>query len=133
MTKICSHCGIEKQIEEFGNRSQNKDGISNICKECRRIICHASYLKHKDTIRKNAKKYKQKIQNYINKRKLCGCAVCGETDTVCLDFHHLNDKTFNISRAINRYSFEQIKSEIDKCIVLCSNCHRKLHAGHITL
>lgn len=133
MSKICSHCGAEKPIDEFGKRSQNKDGISNICKECRRLACIASYLKHKDTIRKNAKTHKEKIQNYINKQKLCGCAVCGEKDISCLDFHHIDNKKFNISKAINRYSIKQIQEEIDKCVVLCANCHRKLHAGHIAL
>lgn len=131
MTKVCSHCNIEKPVYEFGKRSSNKDGLSNICKECRRKICLQSYYDHKETIRKNAKNYKHKVQQYIDDYKSCGCAICGEKDIACLDLHHLRDKEFTISRSINRCSFEKIKKELDKCVVLCANCHRKLHAGHI--
>lgn len=39
----------------------------------------------------------------------------------------LNDKEFNISNEIRNLSIENLKKEINKCVVLCSNCHRKLH------
>lgn len=133
MTKICSHCNVEKDIDDFGKRSSNKDGISNICKQCRREICLQSYRKHKDTIRKNAKLYKNRMQQYINEYKSGGCIICGESDLSCLDLHHLYNKRFNISRAINRYSLDAINKELNKCVVLCANCHRKLHANRITL
>ena len=58
------------------------------------------------------------------------CLDCGESDTVCLDFHHLNPalKDYSVSELINkRYSAKKIEEEIAKCVVLCSNCHRKLH------
>lgn len=48
-------------------------------------------------------------------------------DIACLDFHHLKDKEFNISNEIRNLSIENLKKEINKCVVLCSNCHRKLH------
>lgn len=59
------------------------------------------------------------------------CSRCPENDPVCLDFHHLNVDTKDISIAVavsKKWSLERIKVEIDKCEVLCSNCHRKLHA-----
>lgn len=59
------------------------------------------------------------------------CAICGETDVACLDFHHNNKDSKNIcvsTMAANAYSEKRILQEIQKCIVLCSNCHRKLHA-----
>ena len=48
-------------------------------------------------------------------------------DVACLDFHHLRDKEFNIANEIKNLSIDNLKKEIDKCIVLCANCHRKLH------
>lgn len=58
-------------------------------------------------------------------KHLC-CADCGERHPAVLQFHHLNskDKTFNIADAAhNGISLERIKKEIEKCVVLCANCH----------
>jgi transcription elongation factor Elf1 len=64
------------------------------------------------------------------------CIKCGERTTVCLDFHHIDQSTKDRSVALSiRWGWgkERIKKEIQKCIVLCSNCHRKLHAGLIKI
>lgn len=58
------------------------------------------------------------------------CSVCGENHPAVLDFHHLDpeQKDIEVANALNRgWSKFKIQKEIDKCIVLCSNCHRKLH------
>lgn len=56
---------------------------------------------------------------------------------VCLEFHHIinpKDKEFSPANAYSwGWGIERIKKEISKCIVLCANCHRKLHAGHIKI
>ena len=56
-----------------------------------------------------------------------GCEYCPENDHKCLDFHHCKGrKSFDLSRATGiGISLETIKNEIAKCIILCSNCHRK--------
>ena len=64
------------------------------------------------------------------------CVVCGEDEPVVIDFHHLDDtqKEYGVSFLVQQsYSLDKIKNEIDKCVCLCSNCHRKVHAGIITL
>lgn len=68
------------------------------------------------------------------KKTLC-CKLCGEDESSCLDFHHLDPtkKEYSISSAPRHKSFKKIMEEIEKCIVLCSNCHRKVHAGVIVL
>ena len=55
------------------------------------------------------------------------CSVCGESRTICLDFHHRDpaEKTKQISVLVNsQASIERIQKEIEKCDVLCANCHR---------
>jgi hypothetical protein len=61
------------------------------------------------------------------------CAVCGESNPACLDYHHKNpeEKLFPICTAYN-HSVKEVLAEIEKCEVLCANCHRKLHAGVIS-
>lgn len=70
---------------------------------------------------------KAAIHSYVQnmKNQLC-CVDCGQRHPATLHFHHRNaeDKAFIISDAVNRgYSLDRIKKEIEKCIVLCANCH----------
>ena len=55
------------------------------------------------------------------------------SETFPLDFHHLDPsiKEFNLTR--NSIGWEKLKPELDKCVLLCSNCHRMIHAGVILL
>ena len=56
------------------------------------------------------------------------CEICGEKESCCLDFHHTKDKTISVGRCASRgHSKKRILKEIEKCIVLCANCHRELH------
>ena len=65
---------------------------------------------------------------FIDKKKLLKCERCSESDYICLDFHHIGDKENDVSRMVsNGCSIKNIENEINKCIVLCSNCHRKEH------
>lgn len=83
--------------------------------------------------RRLAKIYEQKavrkaaIRDYIQniKNQLC-CVDCGQRHPATLHFHHRNseDKAFNIGEAVDKgFSLDRIKKEIEKCIVLCANCH----------
>ena len=63
------------------------------------------------------------------------CQACGYDKCVrSLGFHHLDrsNKRFQISGEFCR-SWEEIEKELDKCILLCQNCHGELHAGVITI
>ena len=77
------------------------------------------------------KRQRRKMTKRIRNYKLSkGCSVCGYNKCAeALEFHHNGDKNFGIARSIYTHrKFEAIKKEIDKCIILCSNCHRELHA-----
>jgi hypothetical protein len=56
------------------------------------------------------------------------CEICGYNKCVgALSFHHKNpsEKDFNISA--KSYSYERLKNEVDKCILVCNNCHTEIH------
>ena len=57
------------------------------------------------------------------------CARCPETHITCLEFHHLDPslKEVAIGSVASTWSLTRIKKELEKCIVLCANCHRKEH------
>lgn len=57
------------------------------------------------------------------------CKVCGYDRCIAaFDFHHLSaqEKDFNVS---SKSSWATIRPELDKCVLLCSTCHREVHAG----
>ena len=59
------------------------------------------------------------------------CARCGYDRCVdALEFHHKDpaQKDFNISSKGHTRSWERVKEELDKCEMLCANCHREIHA-----
>lgn len=94
------------------------------------------FLKNIDKIRKYNKEHSreiyQKNRKWVNEYKLyIGCLVCGYNKCAeALDFHHLNDddKSFNISTKVGKNTnLEIIKKEMEKCIILCRNCHAELH------
>ena len=58
------------------------------------------------------------------------CQVCGYNQCMrAMNFHHINPlvKDFTISAAI--YSWDKIRTELDKCVLLCANCHAEVHDG----
>jgi hypothetical protein len=60
-----------------------------------------------------------------NKCERCGYDSC----LAALEFHHLYGKDFGLSDGRTR-SLERMKAEADKCMLVCANCHRELHAEH---
>lgn len=61
-------------------------------------------------------------------KKTLKCAQCGFDHPGALQFHHLRDKTLNISKMVNRNRRpEEVLAEMEKCVVLCANCHAILH------
>ena len=79
------------------------------------------WKKDKERIRKN----RERLLKY---KKTLRCTYCGLDDHRVLEFHHLADKEGNISRMVGvGYSWKNIRKEMDKCVPLCSNCHRIEH------
>jgi hypothetical protein len=63
-----------------------------------------------------------------HKRDSDGCRNCGESDPVCLDLHHVDEKAGSISALVaERRSLSTIQRELQKCELLCANCHRERH------
>ena len=62
------------------------------------------------------------------------CQLCGyNKDITALDLHHINpeEKDFSFNSADSR-NWQSVRDELEKCILLCSNCHREIHSGFNT-
>lgn len=90
-------------------------------------------VKLKPSRKRAAKTYRAKNIAWLREYKqTLQCQNCGETDSLCLDFHHRDPKTklFNVRDGVNR-GIKKMLEEIAKCDVLCCNCHRKLTYPHL--
>jgi hypothetical protein len=122
----CSKCGKKKALSSYqlAKRTGRKPTRSGICKPC------VSQRQKKNHLTKN-----QEIRLFIyNYKKQHPCKVCGETDVEMLEFDHRHSKKFDISNGVGKgVSMHLLKKELAKCVVLCSNHHRKkTHAENNT-
>ena len=100
-------------------RSRNKP--ANL-KEPRPATTNAPYLRQ--VAAKQA--FKDEAIQYLGGK----CAHCsGVFHRNVYDFHHIDPttKTENIGRLLQSRNWETVKPELDKCILLCANCHRMHH------
>lgn len=106
------------------------------CKECRKDYDAEYHKNNKVRILEQKKAWREEQRRAFEQFKsTLRCIECGEDAPECLDFHHLDSSTKdgNIADIAKRRSFTRLKEELDKCVVLCSNCHRKVHSGRIVL
>lgn len=130
--KQCSKCKQTLDFSSFATNNTKKDGKQSQCKLCNiaqqklYYKARADYYKEKSKIRKI-----KVVKEFKEYKKTLKCAKCNESEPCCLDFHHTDKdlKVSEISLLVNSGNTGQLKAELEKCIVLCANCHRKLHAG----
>jgi len=99
-------------------------------KDKRKYADRAGYLKK--AVDRRRKHIRQLAIEYKGNR----CSICGYDKCLkALEFHHLESdkKDFGISEKGYTRSWEATKRELDKCILLCANCHREVHEGSTQL
>ena len=80
-----------------------------------------------EAVTKRRRKLKQMAVQYKGGK----CQRCGyDKNIAALDFHHRDptQKDFGIARNGHTMSWEKMKSELDKCDLVCANCHREIHS-----
>ena len=77
----------------------------------------------------NAATRKKKRVAFQEWKATLSCAKCGFSHVAALDFHHTDTsiKDGIISELVRQGRFKKAKEEVEKCIVLCANCHRIHH------
>jgi len=136
-TKICSKCKKRLSVSKFSKQTSRKDGLQSKCQKCT-----SAYVKQYrvDNYEHELERSRIRCNNVKNKLRAIiaevkhehGCVLCDETEPYCLDFHHLNgkDKVSNVSSMVaQKVSVTKLKKEINKCVCVCANCHRKIHIG----
>ena len=131
-TKVCTKCKQELPLDNFRWKNKSQNLKHSQCKECQKAQEKQHYQDSKErqqSVKSTAAFQKQRNIMLVEQAKTIGCKKCGEKREYVLDFHHLNadDKINIISRMIKSASAETLIRELNKCDVLCSNCHREFH------
>ena len=130
----CENCGKERWVRLLKGKPR-----AFRCRNCmqskitsnkhQREYNQRHYKKNRDRILEQDKQYRKERREWINNYKLSkGCKVCGYNKcAAALDFHHPNDdKEFTIASNLWKNK-EVVLEEIEKCEILCKNCHAELH------
>lgn len=113
--RTCRKCNETKPMELFVKHKQCKNGYAHYCKSCDALTT--------SQLRRDAK---LKAVEY----KGGACGRCGGVfPPAVYDFHHIDptQKDADPGTLMGR-KWEKVKEELDKCVLLCANCHRLTHA-----
>jgi hypothetical protein len=109
--KFCTMCG---------NKISNHN-ISGVC-----FLCKSPKKTRAELMNNHRLKKKKELVQYKGGK----CQKCGYNKCItALEFHHRNpeEKDFSISWAIGNMSFSELLLEVEKCDLVCSNCHKEIH------
>lgn len=114
--KVCPQCKEKLPISFFYQRKSKGryERHAGWCKKC-----------FSKTVGERRIRYKKMAIEYLGGK----CQHCGyNKNPAAMEFHHRDskEKEDNINRLL-RSSWKKVKSELDKCDLLCANCHRELH------
>ena len=137
--KYCLNCSPfgefnRRKLHLYNNIRTQKDSVEFICSDCKKTFLYFRTSGHSlnlcSTCRARSTRLKLKIKylDYLGGK----CTICGFDKSVhALEFHHRipSEKSFQISGTIK--SWDKVKPELDKCIILCANCHRQVEYGDL--
>ena len=121
----------QKTAEKFGVGKTTVRSYVDI-----RSIKKVSEKERKKKAVKAVMKRRWKIKELSVEYKGGKCNCCGYSKcSGALEFHHLdpNKKDFSIAAKGHCTAWEKVVKELDKCVMVCANCHREIHAGLIKI
>lgn len=127
--KFCKGCQTSKAVGEFWTKHGKPQAR---CKECQRLYHKQHYQDNSKDYKDRAKKRNQEvvesIRKFIQEQKDKPCQDCGiKYPYYVMDFDHRPGmkKIFNLAQMARiKPSLDVVIKEVEKCDVVCSNCHR---------
>jgi hypothetical protein len=125
------HIDPGHKIFSIGSRDHRISDIFEEGRKCK-LLCYNCHMElHYGEYNKQPRRiaYKKLMLDYLKTTK---CSACGYSKCLaCLEFHHVDssDKIFQLSKmkGFSKGLPNNVKDELDKCVVLCSNCHHDIH------
>lgn len=126
--KRCTRCGRELPIDQFAIRRVASGSGQSWCRDCHKAYAARRYLalppdrirSYRYADRERVARVRERVWAYLRGQV---CADCGEDDVLVLEFDHLEEKLGNVGDLVNGAAWARIEAEIQKCEVVCANCH----------
>lgn len=128
----CTGCKQDYPIDFYAWKSKKKNIRHRRCKNCTRAATKQHFLLHREKYDSRARtawkrrqiENRQKLYAYLAQHP---CITCGESDLIVLQLDHRDPlvKFKEVSVMLRTYGWKAIQKEIDKCDVLCANCHAR--------
>lgn len=132
--KLCFHHinSDEKEIEINRAKYHKWSALEEEVKKCE-LLCHNCHIEHHFGVDSNDLRFKNNKKLFLEYKGISSCQRCGYNKcNESLHFHHKIDKLFTLAKvSVNHRSLSDVGvdiiSELDKCDVLCANCHYMSH------
>jgi hypothetical protein len=126
----CYRCNQAKPAGDFAWKRRARDQRDSLCRPCRSEYGKEHYAANRERYIEQARVSKEALRlertrYLLNFFKTHPCVDCGESDPVVLEFDHLENKAFSIGAKLVQFAWQTILDEIEKCEVVCANCHRR--------
>lgn len=129
--KRCTRCKQELPLDRFYERKRGLKNYIAMCKDCHKVESAERYKRDREKILIRSKKKAAESRLFVRHLKAnLSCNRCPEKHPATLQFHHKDPytKKMAVSFAVKSgFSKKTILKEIEKCEVLCANCHAKEH------
>lgn len=125
--KTCSGCRVAKPITEFNFKNRAAGIRHSYCRECGKKLTRSHYKRNKRAYLDRNTRARLRHRALLRSVKSRPCADCGvQYPYYVMDFDHRDGETkvFGLN-SVNRMTLPGILREIEKCDVVCSNCHRE--------
>jgi len=124
--KSCTICHKNKDLWEFSFRHKKKVKRRSECKACESRMKHRHYIGNKKAYLDRNRNRRAKNRTMLNELKNNPCMDCGQSFHYCqmhYDHREAKYKIGNISWLVNSHYLKVALKEIEKCDLVCANCH----------
>ncbi len=123
--KLCFKCESVQPEDQFAKCARNADGLQKTCRTCMKAYSRDRYQRIKPVRDAQNRAWRDRtLAQFKAYKQELSCQDCGIGDWRVLEFDHLGDKVGNVSDLAYKWSWSRLREEIEKCEVVCANCHR---------
>lgn len=130
--KTCGRCKEVKPVEDFYWKNKQKTTRAYCCKSCALLNNKEYYNRNIERTRgprlrinrRNKRKWSEFVREYKNNKPCVDCGVC--YPYYILDFDHVRGTKFTEISKMSKLGYgPKLLEEIEKCDLVCANCHRE--------